>query len=291
MNKIRDLLRLFRVHQYIKNLFIFAPLFFAFSFDYKSSLRCTFAFLFFSLLASSIYIFNDLQDIQSDRLHPKKKFRPIASGIISPKKALCIALVLVFFSGAGGYATLGDNFLVLCALYIFLNLAYSLRLKHIAILDVCIIAIGFIIRLFIGAYAGGVKLSHWIIITTFFLSLFLAFCKRRDDLQILKADGIKMRKSIDGYSPYFIDFCITISATMSILSYVMWSISPDSMTKLHSSYLYLTSFFVILGIMRYGQIVYVKSGGGSPTQVVLKDFFMHLILLGWILSFVILIGS
>lgn len=172
-----------------------------------------------------------------------------------------------------------------------MNLAYSLKLKHIAILDVCIIAIGFIIRLFIGADAGDVELSHWIIITTFFLSLFLAFCKRRDDLRLLESDGVQIRKAIDGYSFGFVDFCIAISATMSILSYVMWSISPSSMDKLHSPYLYLTSFFVILGIMRYAQIVYVKFGGGSPTQVVLKDCFMHFVLLGWILSFLVLFRS
>lgn len=176
-------------------------------------------------------------------------------------------------------------------MYIFLNLAYSLKLKHIAILDVCIIAIGFIVRLFIGAYTSRVELSHWIIIATFFLSLFLAFCKRRDDLRILEKDGLKTRKSIDGYSLFFIDFCIMMSATMSILSYVMWSISPSSITKFHSSYLYLTSFFVVLGVMRYAQVVYVKFGGGSPTQIILKDFFMHFILLGWILSFVILLRS
>lgn len=291
MNKAKALLRLLRVHQYIKNLFIFAPLFFTFSFDYELVLECTLAFLFFSLLASSVYIFNDLQDLQSDRLHPIKKLRPVASGVISQKSAILVAIVLILIFGGGGYVFLGWKFLAICFLYIFLNLAYSLKLKHIAILDVCIIAIGFIIRLFVGACASHVKLSHWIIVATFFLALFLAFCKRRDDLQILETKGIKIRKSIDGYSLQLIDFCIMVSATMSILSYVMWSISPGSVTKFHSPYLYLTSFFVVLGIMRYAQIVYVKLGGGSPTQVILKDYFMHLVLLGWILSFVILARS
>lgn len=291
MNKIGELLRLLRIHQYIKNLFIFAPLFFAFSFDRDAYLQCIFAFLFFSFLASAVYIFNDLQDIQSDRLHPKKRFRPIASGAVSPKRALLIAFILVLISGGGGYVILGNNFLAFCALYITLNLAYSLKLKHIAILDVCIIAIGFIIRLFIGACAGDVELSHWIIITTFFLSLFLAFCKRRDDLKILERDGIRIRKAIDGYSLYFVDFCIILSATMSVLSYVMWSISLDAIEKFHSPYLYLTSFFVFLGVARYAQVVYVKFDGGSPTEAILKDYFMHLILLGWILSFLILFWS
>ena len=195
-----------------------------------------------------------------------------------------------FFSlgGGGGYIKLGWEFLALSSLYICLNLLYSLKLKHIAILDVCIIAIGFIIRLFVGAFAGSVQLSHWIIITTFFLSLFLAFCKRRDDLRLLEMENIKTRKSIEGYSLAFVDFCVVLSATMSILAYVMWSISPSSIDKLHSPYLYLTSFFVILGIMRYAQLVYVKQEGGSPTQIVLRDYFMHCILLGWILSFCIL---
>lgn len=190
--------------------------------------------------------------------------------------------------GGGGYIKLGWEFLFLASLYFCLNLLYSLKLKHIAILDVCIIAIGFIIRLFVGAFAGSVQLSHWIIITTFFLSLFLAFCKRRDDLRLLESENIKTRKSIEGYSLAFVDFCVALSATMSILSYVMWSISPSSMDKLHSPHLYLTSFFVILGIMRYAQLVYVKLEGGSPTQIVLKDYFMHCILLGWIFSFCIL---
>lgn len=284
---MKDYLKLLRIHQYIKNLFIFAPLFFAFSFDMQMILHCIFAFLFFSCLASSVYIFNDLQDVQSDRLHPTKRLRPIASGAILPKQALLISLVLLTISGGGGII-FGAPFVALCALYLCLNLAYSLKLKHFAVLDVCIIAIGFIIRLLIGAYVGEVELSHWIIITSFFLSLFLAFCKRRDDLQILQTEGLRMRKSIDGYSLPFVDFCIAVSAVMSILSYVMWSISPDSINKLHSPYLYLSSFFVLLGIMRYAQIVYVKSSGGSPTQVILRDCFMHFVLLGWILSFVIL---
>lgn len=288
MKNIFYYIELMRPHQYIKNSFIFAPLFFAFRFDLPTIKQCLFVFVCFSLIASAVYIFNDYRDRKSDALHPIKKNRPLASGKLDSRNALCLAACLIFFGG-GGLFVLGWPFVFLTSLYLCLNLLYSLKLKQIAIFDVCIITVGFIIRLFLGALAGNVELSHWIIITTFFLSLFLAFCKRRDDIQLLEQKGIKARKSLDGYSLPFADFCIGISATMSILSYVMWSISPLAVVKIHSPYLYLTSFFVVLGILRYAQQVYVFSNGGSPTQVVLKDIFMHCILFGWIMSFIILV--
>lgn len=188
----------------------------------------------------------------------------------------------------GGGAFLADPKLLFpFCIYLALNCIYSLGLKNYALIDVFMISLGFIIRLFIGSMSVDIELSHWIVITTFFLSLFLAFAKRRDDVLLFCHTGEKMRKSIEGYNLGFVDACLVISAVMSILSYVMWSISEPALAHF-SSYLYLTSLFVVLGILRYLQLVFVDCRGGSPTEVVLTDKALHLIVIGWMMSFVIL---
>lgn len=167
-----------------------------------------------------------------------------------------------------------------------LNIAYSFYLKHVAILDVTIIAIGFVLRLFIGSAVTGIQLSMWIVIMTFLLALFMALAKRRDDILIFLETGKKMRKVIDGYNLQFLDTAMAIMASIVIVSYTMYTTSADIIERFNNQYLYLTALFVILGVMRYLQIVFVHLDSGSPTKIAMKDRFIQMTILAWIISFV-----
>lgn len=274
-----------RPHQYIKNLFIFLPLFFALKINDTELLFNAFiAFAAFSISASAVYIFNDYRDIKDDQQHPKKKHRPLAAGLISKAHAVIIMLFL-FIAGFSITLSLSANAAAILAIYIIMNIAYSLYLKHIAILDVTIIAIGFILRLFIGSIISGVPLSMWIVIMTFLLALFLALAKRRDDVLIYLNTGKKMRKVVDGYNLQFLDGAMLIMASTVIVAYTIYTTSAEVIARVNSEYLYLTALFVILGILRYLQITFVFKDSGSPTRIVLKDHFIQLTLVGWATTF------
>lgn len=286
MLELSLIIKLMRPHQYVKNLFIFLPLFFGLKItDTGLLLNALYAFVAFSLAASAIYTLNDYHDIEEDRKHPKKKNRPLASGAISKAQAIVIMTIL-FASGFVLMASFSPKAVAILAVYVLMNIAYSLYLKHIAIVDVTIIAIGFVLRLFVGSVVASIPLSMWIVIMTFLLALFLALAKRRDDVLIYLDTGKKMRKVIDGYNLQFLDAAMAIMASVVIVSYTIYTTSAGAVAGMHSEYLYLTALFVILGIMRYLQIVFVHLDSGSPTKIVLKDRFMQLVLLGWVLTFV-----
>ena len=284
-NNMKNIFKLIRPHQYIKNLFIFLPLFFAGQINNVELLiDALSAFIAFSISASAIYILNDYLDIEDDLQHPKKKQRPLASGAISKKSA--IVLMSVFFIlGISLMGLLSLQALVILGAYITLNIGYSFYLKHIALLDVTIIAIGFVLRLFVGSTVTGIPLSMWIVIMTFLLALFMALAKRRDDVLLFLNTGKKMRKVIDGYNIQLIDGAMMIMASVVIVSYLLYATSIEVVQRLNSNYLYLTALFVILGIMRYLQIAFVELDSGSPTRIVLKDKFMQVTILAWVLSF------
>jgi len=280
-----DIVKLMRPHQYIKNLFIFLPLFFALKITEIPLLFSAFsAFVAFSLTASAIYILNDYQDIEEDRQHPKKCNRPLASGRITKRKALTVMAGLLMV-GFGLMSLLSIQAVTILLCYVVMNIAYSISLKHMAIVDVTIIAIGFVLRLFIGSVVTEISLSMWIVIMTFLLALFMALAKRRDDVLIFLDTGKRMRKVIDGYNLQFLDTAMAIMASVVIVAYVSYTTSLEVVSRVHSSYLYLTALFVILGVLRYLQITFVFQNSGSPTKIVLKDRFMQLVLLGWILTF------
>ncbi len=283
--QLSEIIKLMRPQQYIKNLFIFLPLFFALKIT-DTNLLCNafIAFLAFSLTASAIYTLNDYQDMEEDRQHPEKKHRPIASGAISKSQAIIIMSIL-FLSGFTLIALISLNAIGILAAYVVMNIAYSFSLKHIAILDVVIIAIGFVLRLFIGSTVTDIPLSMWIVIMTFLLALFMALAKRRDDVLIYLDTGNKMRKVIDGYNLQFLDTAMAIMASVVIVSYIIYATSADVVSNAHSEYLYITALFVILGIMRYLQVAFVLNDSGSPTKIVLKDRFIQLTLIGWVLTF------
>lgn len=288
-SKIKNYITLMRPRQYLKNIFIFAPLFFAMPIDNPEVLiHSVIAFIVFSIMASAVYIFNDYCDIENDRLHPKKKFRPLASRKVSGKSALLLMAGLLLTSVTICLAFLNTQVLALILLYLVINVLYSSKLKHVSLIDIFIISTGFVIRLFVGSYASGLNLSYSIILMTFLLSLFLAFAKRRDDVLILMETGHKMRKNISGYNLEFIDSAMSMIASIILISYIMYTISPEIIAKHHTDKLYLTALFVILGILRYKQITFIYKNSGVPTEILMKDKFIQLSIVSWITSFLMI---
>jgi len=284
---MKEILTLLRPHQYVKNLFIFAPLVFAFNFSETAALNAVIAFILFSVLASSIYIFNDYMDIEEDKKHPTKKNRPLAKGTISKSMAKILFLSLSFTAFTLAFIFNLELFYVLLA-YFILNILYSYRLKHIAIVDIFIISTGFVLRLFAGALVTQTPLSMWIIIITFLLAIFLALAKRRDDV-LLSLEGKETRKNIDGYNLEFVNATMVLMAGVVIVSYLQYTVSPEVIARVGSEHLFLTTFFVILAIFRYMQITFVEENSGSPTKVVLKDRFIQVSILFWLLSFILIV--
>jgi len=284
-----ELIKLMRPHQYVKNLFIFLPLFFALKVtDISLLFHATIAFFAFSMTASAVYILNDYQDIEDDKLHPIKKYRPLALGTISKARALLIMFILTFI-GFGLMTVLSWKASTILATYVILNIAYSFYLKHVPIMDVVIIALGFVLRVFVGTAVTGLNTSMWIIVMTFLLALFLALAKRRDDVLLFNKTGQKMRKVIDGYNLKFVDMAMTLMAGVVIVSYLMYCVSPDVIERTGSDKLYLTLIYVIVGIMRYMQITFVEESSGSPTKVLLKDNLIQLVIVMWIVTFGIIL--
>lgn len=283
---MNDLFKLIRPHHYIKNLFILMPVFFAGELnDLNQFLRASVAFVAFSIAASAIYVFNDYFDTEEDRLHPTKKLRPLASGAVSMRTGLILACVLAI-AGTLLMAALSLQALAVLGFYLALNVGYSLHLKHVAIIDVTIISIGLVMRLFVGSVVTSTPLSSWIVIMTFLLALFIALAKRRDDTLLFLNTGKKMRKVIDGYNLQLIDGAMSIMASVVIVAYLLYTTSTAIIQRLQTEHVYLTTLFVIIGVMRYLQITFVQLESGSPTRIVIRDRFLQVTILAWALSFV-----
>jgi 4-hydroxybenzoate polyprenyltransferase len=285
MYAIKACFQLARPHQHVKNIFILLPLFFAHKMgDVQAWTHTLYAFLAFSLAASGVYGFNDILDIEADRAHPVKKNRPLASGALKVSTAVISSLALLLLAVAISFAVLSGRFLMIGAVYLLLNIGYSFFLKHIAILDVACIALGFVLRVLAGATAADVPVSHWIVIMTFLLAILLALGKRRDDL-VLAASGCSARKSLNGYSLEFVSQGMGIMASVVIVAYILYCVSPEVVERQGSRNLYLTAFWVVIGLLRYLQAAFVQGKSGSPTIVLLKDHFLQATIAGWILTF------
>ena len=284
-SRLASCLRLARPHQYIKNTFVFLPLFFGWKLaGSEAVVRSVLAFVAFCLVASAIYAINDLKDVEEDRAHPAKRNRPLASGALTPGEGLAFAAALLV---AGAFVTvwLGSAaFAVILGSYCGINLLYSFGLKHKALVDLGCIAVGFVLRVFAGGVVTGITPSHWIVLMTFLLALFLGFAKRRDDLLLSAAGCEKTRKSLDGYNLEFVSAAMIIMAAVVIVSYILYTVSPEVIAKHGSDKLYLTAIFVIMGVLRYLQITLVECKRGSPTLVLLRDGFIQASILLWILS-------
>lgn len=282
-----ELFRLARPRQWLKNMFVFAPLFFSFRFvDAEAFASTVLAFLSFSFVASSIYGLNDIHDLETDKEHPLKKKRPIASGRLSVRSA---ALSSIFFASSGFFLALGlgVNSLLLLLAYAVMNVLYCVRLKHVPVVDIFCIAVGFVIRVQYGGMAADIEVSRWIIVMTFLLAVFLALAKRRDDV-LLSINGTAVRKAIDGYNLKFIESAMSISASVTLVAYLMYSMSSEVIERMGTQYIYVTSLFVFAGVMRYLQISFVENASGSPIEALLKDLFLQITLLLWLASFVVL---
>ncbi|HAP68465.1 MAG TPA: prenyltransferase [Flavobacteriales bacterium] len=281
---ISDLCGTIRVHQWVKNLFIFLPAFFGQALSLDSLLPLTLAFFSFSLSASAVYIFNDIIDASSDRLHKQKKNRPIASGAIDKKAALFLAGILVTVSLSMAYF-LDNLFFAACIVYLIQNILYSIWLKKLSLIDITIISLGFLLRLFAGGVIVGIPVSNWMYIMAFLLAMLLALGKRRDDLLILKNEGHRMSQAIDGYNLGFVNMISVMLSGIIVVSYIMYTLSPDVMERVGSPYVYVTSLFVFLGVLRYLQLALVYDNTGSPTLILLSDNPVRLSVLGWLITF------
>lgn len=286
---MQSYLKLIRPHQWIKNLFIFIPAFFSrdlFKAD-NFQILCI-GFVSFCLIASSIYILNDYKDVDADRQHPDKKHRPLASGKIQVFAALSLMTILAIL-GFGLATLVNHSFLIILGLYFLLNLGYCLGLKNVSILDVMIVAFGFLLRALSGGIIISIPISNWLIIMVFLLAIFLAVAKRRDDVLMYLSSGKSMRKSIKDYNLEFTNTALSMLAGVIIVAYLMYSVSPDVTQRMNSQYIYLTTIFVIAGVLRYLQITFVEKNSGSPTKILYSDKFIVFTILGWLLSFFIII--
>lgn len=288
--RVPAIIRLIRVHQWVKNLWLFLPIFFAgqlFS-NLPGLLNIFLGFLSFSFVASAIYIINDYQDIEDDRNHPVKKNRPLASGEVTLQLAF-ITLTILFVAGFGIAWFLNGWFLVILGLYFAFNLSYSLGLKNLPLVDLFIIALGFLFRTIAGGVVAEIPVSQWLMVMVFLLALFLALAKRRDDIVLSVASGKQMRKSVKNYNLEFLGACLTMVAGIIIVAYIMYTMSDEVTARLGTSYIYITSIFVIAGLMRYLQITMVENDSGSPTKILYRDAFIKITVISWIIAFYIII--
>ena len=290
---MKNIVILLRPQQWLKNGFIFIPLFFDHKLtDWYCLCSAILAFFAYSFAASAIYCLNDLIDVEADRKHPKKCKRPIAAGVISKVQALllvalCLGVAFAIASMLEGNAQW--KVIGILGLYIVMNIAYCLKLKQMAIVDVFIIAVGFVLRIFVGGFATGVVLSQWIVLMTFLLALFLAFAKRRDDVVIYEDTGVLARKNVNRYNLPFMNQVIGVVSSITMVCYIMYTVDPGVMERMGSRYVYITSVFVLAGIIRYLQLTIVDVKSGSPTKVLMKDRFVQCSIIGWIITFVLII--
>jgi 4-hydroxybenzoate polyprenyltransferase len=281
-------IRLLRPRQWVKNAFVVAPLFFTpAAWTKTQGLDVLLTVVVFCLLSSTVYVINDFADREADRLHPVKKKRPIASGEIAPTAAIGIAAVLLAAAAALAIGWLPHGVLVIAAIYFAINLLYSFWLKHVSLLDVLIVAAGFVLRVDAGAAAIQVEPTVWIVVCTGLLALFLALAKRRDDLS--KDLSETHRPSLAGYNRRFIDQALAMILGALLVSYLIYTTDQTVIARYGTDKLYLTAPFVIAGVLRYLQITVVEERSGSPTDIALTDRFLIASVIGWILVFGLLI--
>ena len=287
---MKHYIKLLRPKDWAKNLFLFVPSFFAQKFfDADTNLLLLGGFFAFSFLASSIYILNDYRDIDDDRKHPVKRNRPLASGKVRKNSALTLCLMLLLAGAILAYLLdPGGKFLFILSIYYLLNVGYSFGLKNMSIVDILIVAAGFVLRVKGGAILADVNTTEWFTIMTFLLALFMAIAKRRDDVVLKLATGAEMRRSMKGYTLDFMNTLLALFCAILIVSYINYTVSATAYEKFGHR-LYYTSLFVIAGVMRYLQITFVRNNAGSPTEILFNDRFIQVTLLLWAASFFVIL--
>lgn len=268
---IAGLVRTVRPHQWVKNVFVLAPIFFAKDlFDTRLLLSAVGAFGVFCLLAGAVYIINDIADAEADRKHPVKRHRPIASGVVPVRLARIFAAVLVVV-GLAGAASGPPAFLVVAVVYFLQNIAYSFKLKQYAYVDVGLIAAGFVLRVIGGGYGTHIRVSGYLVVCTALLALFLGFGKRRHELAAAQARAKQQRKALSRYSSRGLDTALLITAVATITTYVAYTVDADTRAFFGSDRLWLTSVFVVLAVFRFLFLVRSRPDAESPTQEMLRD--------------------
>lgn len=283
---LNNMIKLLRVKDWIKNLFIFLPVFFAGDLFLRNIYLLVLPFISFCFFASAVYIINDINDVERDRLHPTKCDRPIASGKISLLVAVFTAIALLLLGAI--LAFLADTtfrLLLVLLIYLALNLAYSFGLKKIGILDIMILSSGFVLRVKAGSIIAGVPLSEWLIVMVFLLAMFMSIAKRRDDVMLKLSTGKVMRESINGYTIEYLNILLALFSAIIIVAYIMYTITPEVQSRMGTHRLYYTCVFVIAGILRYLQIALVLNQAGSPTEILYKDRFVQITIFLWIITF------
>lgn len=289
---MKKTLLLIRPQQWIKNGFVLIPMFFGGRLlNADDAIASVVTFFAFSFAASAIYCFNDIVDVDADRRHPVKCHRPIASGAVSVSTAYALmavlallsALLLFFLTQRAG-ETAG-----IVAFYFLLNMAYCIWLKRHAIIDVCTVAFGFVLRILAGGMACDVAVSNWLVLMTFLLALFLSFAKRRDDVLRMNETGEPPRRNTIRYNITFVNQAITVTGTVTLVCYIMYTVSPEVVSRFNAPYLYLTSIFVLVGLLRYMQLTVVDEVSGDPTKILLRDRFTQAIVVAWIMAFLLII--
>ncbi len=287
-----SVLRLLRPAQWIKNLLVFLPMFFDGRMTDKHCLLMSgVAFVAFCCVASSVYCLNDVKDAEADRRHPVKHKRPVASGAVSTGRArglmwCLMALGMSVLLCAGVHSWIPP---VILFGYWILNVAYCYRLKQVALLDVMVVSLGFVLRILLGAEMCDVLPSPWIIVMTFLIAMFLAVAKRRDDALLMQKEGLAVRRASECYNVEFINVTLGVLASVTLVGYILYTLSSEVMLRFGSRNVYLTAIFVLAALMRYLQITIVFQRSGSPTDVVLRDRFLQLCVIGWLLTFSLII--
>lgn len=286
---IKDAVVSLRPAQWTKNLFVAAALIFAKKvFDVPLLLRTLAAFAVFCLLSGAIYIVNDVLDAAEDRLHPRKSRRPIAAGRIGRSEAVVLAAGLAALSLVAA-DLLDPAFFAAAAAYVLLQLAYSVRLKDVVILDIFVVALGFVLRVVAGGLVIAVPISPWLLLCTMLLALFLAMSKRRHELLLLEGDAARHRRSLEEYSFRLLDQMISVVTASTVIAYCLYTVSEETVRKFGTDRLIYTTPFVLYGIFRYLYLIHQKDQGGSPEELILKDKPLLLAIVLWIASIVTII--
>lgn len=270
---IIDFLNLIRIKHWIKNFFVFVPLIFSLHlFDLEYLTTVLISFFVFSFASSTIYVFNDIIDLEADRQHPVKRFRPLASGKFSIKFAYSVVILLLIFTLISSTVFLKSGFTIIVLIFILINFLYSLRLKHIVLLDIFSIAAGFSIRVYAGAFVIAVPISSWLILSTIFISLFLAIMKRHSELKRFEGDSeIKTRKVLDSYSIDFTNQMATVAASGLVTCYALYTVAERTITVFGTDKLIYTTPFVVFGIFRFMYLEYINQKGENTTDILLTD--------------------
>ncbi len=290
MNRLRLYLQLMRPQQWVKNGFVLAGLLFGHGYDDAAMIAAALAATgAFCLASGAVYAFNDCRDAAQDREHPDKRERPVARGAVTPPEAYALAALA---AGAGvALAAWADwRVAAIVTAYLALNAAYSLRLKRVPVLDVFVIAAGFMLRLLAGTAGIGIEPSKWLLACGFLLTLFLGFAKRRAELARLDADADRHRAVLQAYSAPFLDKAIVVCAAGMIVSYALYTLSEDTASVHGTELLILTLPWVLLGTLRYLHRLHFRGGGGDPAEELLRDPALALAVAGWLATVLWLIG-